>query len=101
MFFCVPGFSWEVDGIRLNATESYFVSVVIGILSQIGTSNRKVYISGRYSLLPRVYGNMQTEISNKLAGVITYMKGVQIVKSQIILDDVLMDHLKILGTNLT
>ena len=77
MFFCVPGFAWEVDGIRLNATESYFVSVAIGVLRQMGTSSRPIYISRRNSLLPRVYGKIQMEVSDGLAGVIIYMKGVQ------------------------
>ena len=59
MFLCVPGFTWEVDGIRLNATKSYFVSVVIGILRQIGTSNRKAeetpYFQGYMAKCKRRY----------------------------------------------
>ena len=35
MFLCDPGFAWEVDGVRLNATESYFVLVKFGVLRQI------------------------------------------------------------------
>ena len=35
IFLCVPGFAWEVDGVRLNATESCFVSVKFGVLRQI------------------------------------------------------------------
>ena len=35
MFFCDSGVDWEVDGVRLNATESYFVSVAFRDLRQI------------------------------------------------------------------
>ena len=73
LLFSVPGFAWEIDGVRLNATKSYFASVVIGVLRQIGTSERSVFISGRSSILPRVYGRMSTEISFNLASVINYV----------------------------
>ena len=73
LLFSVPAFVWEIDGVGLNATESYFASVVIGVLRQIGMSERSVFISGRSSILPRKYGRMSTEISFNLAGVINYV----------------------------
>ena len=44
---------------------------------------------------------MQTEVSDRLAGVIIYMKGVEITKGQVNLDSTLMDKLKSVGVNLT
>ena len=56
-------------------------------------TERQAYISGRNSPLPRVYGKMQTEVSDNLAGAITYMKRYQIVKGQVNLDEALMKKL--------
>ena len=77
----MPGFAWQIYGVRLNATESYFASVVIGVLRQLGTSDRNVFISGRSSILPRVHGRMSTEISPNLAGIIDYIKKVPVIHS--------------------
>ena len=93
MFFCDSGFAWQVDGVRLNATESYFVSVAFWRFEADRITERQAYLSGRNSPLPRVYGKMQTEVSDKLAGAIIYMKRDQIVKGQVTLDEALMKKL--------
>ena len=93
LLFSVPRLAWEIDGVRLNATESYFASVIIGVLRQLGSSDKDIYISGRSSILPRVYGRMLTEISLKFAGIIYYLKKVQIAHSQIQLEDGFRDSL--------
>ena len=64
-----------------------------GVLRQIEITERQVSISGRNSLLPRVYGKMQTEVSDKLAGDIIYMKTDQIAKGQVNLDEALIKKL--------
>ena len=92
MFFCDPGFAWEVDGVRLNATESYFVSVAFWRFEADRITERQAYICGSNSPLPHGYGKMQT-VSDNLAGTIIYMKRYQIVKGQVNLDEALMKKL--------
>ena len=65
MFFCDSGFAWEVDGVRLNATESYFVSVAFWRFEADRITERQAYLSGRNSPSPHVYGKMQTDVSDK------------------------------------
>ena len=93
MFFCDPGFAWQVDGVRLNATKSYFVSVAFWRFEADRITERQAYISGRNFSLPRVYGKMQTEMKDNLAGAIIYMKRYQIIKGQVNLDEALMKKL--------
>ena len=101
LFFSVPGFAWEIDGTPLNATETYFASVVMGVFRQIGTIDKNVYISGRSLVLPRVYGRMQTEIFSCLVCIINYTKSIPVIQSQVQVSSKFKNLLRKNGSNLT
>ena len=70
-------------------TESYFLSVIMNVFKHIGTTDREVFINGRNSVVPKVYGRMSTEVSPRIIAVVNYSKGVVIMKGRVIINEIL------------
>ena len=101
LFFSITVVLIEVDGVRLNRIESYIVKNIFKVLRMSASGDRDYFIKGNNSIIPRVYGQINTSLSPRLGAFFDHTKKVKVIKGKFCFEDQFIKILKTIGSDLS
>ena len=66
LFHTVPSMGMEVDGLSLSYAETYIFSNIKDIVCEMNAERKRLYVLTGRGLLPRIYGRMDTVLSERM-----------------------------------
>ena len=90
LFFSIPVVSIEVDGVSVYG----IVQNIFKVLRMSASGDRDYFIKGNNSIIPRVYGHMNTSLSPRLGAFFDYIKKVKVIKGKMKMRDFLVLFLR-------
>ena len=76
----------EVHGLSLSYAETYLFSNIKEIINDIKVERKRAYVLTGRGLLPRIYGRMDTLLSEEMGALLAFFESIEVRDGRMILD---------------